>query len=240
MTETSNASSIQSPLVEQPKRMHPLLLIAASLGIYFCADILGNLIGQISLYGFAELVPHLMDEVMKDTFFLGFAWAFFVLPINLITLGLYHWRKWRKYRTPIVLAPSLFFLAEVIMVFIFHFPTASLEFKEDTGVALPKSARDFLSVFHQNYSARDENIYFFRCDPQDTETLIKALRLYEIKLGGPYESQNSILNPPKKGWPDAQTWTGVRAFHRDDSQTFTSYTITTSKDETEVYVQVQQ
>ena len=125
----------------------------------------------------------------------------------------------------------MFFVVQVIVVFVFNFPTPSKEFQVDTRAELPKTTQDLHFASDRNFWGRGESYYCFHCDSHDTEMLIKAMNLQEDKTGDP-----RIPSPRKPDWPDARSWQGTRIFNRFDPVNLTSRTLITDKNETQVYV----
>ncbi len=226
---------MELPKREKPKQTRAFLLILASYGIIVPAMIMIELTEQMALNDFSEIRPNLVSLIIQWAAFWSVAWAIFALPINLITLRLYRRHFWSRFRTLIVLAPSMIFLGLAIRGLAFNYPTPSKEFQVDAGVPLPKSARGLHSSWDRNlWYTTNEDMFYFRCDPSDTEMLIKDMHLKENLSGIPDSPA-----PEKPNWPDVREWQGMRVFngvtYEANDDELIHHTLITDKTETQVY-----
>lgn len=160
------------------------------------------------------------------------AWLGLVLPLNLLVGGLYHWRRWQRGRTWLVLGPSLLVFALIILAEITDPPTASARFQHDAGLPFPPSAENVQHYFRGVGVGGMDEYFYFRCQPADTLSLIKTLGL---------KSADSNSAPDPKvlqniGFSNLQDWPDPKTYRLDDQSDGLFIELTTDKPNRQVFL----
>lgn len=134
---------------------------------------------------------------------LGISWLVFGLLPALAIHGLYRWRRWHRFRVPLLLLPGIVPVALVTANLIFDPQTPAQRFKQFTGVDLPASTLDLRAHFSGGGIADYTDCYYFRCSSEDTNRLIEALH----RISEPTAPTSSgFERAPFPNWPDPSTW----------------------------------
>lgn len=235
MADTPEATPLAAgPNVDPPKQTSVFRLFAASLGIYMLTLFLSYLFEEFALNGVVDGIVNSFEKSIFYVMIFGLAWLLNIFPLNLLVLGLYRWRRWRKYRTQFVLGPSLCIFGISMLLEVFNWPTAHQLFKVETGVPLPDSAQDLRSSGEHTAMGQIRDTFYFRCNPHDTEKLIQAMHLDEDNTG----FGNSPIERPKPDWPDPRTWKGRRVYTHSDAKNWVFYNLVTDENQNQVYVYI--
>lgn len=189
-------------------RVPPLLHLVLS----FVISVSGYIIDQTVRW--SDPVRGLVNGLIHAFFLYGIIWILFVLPLSLLIYGLFRWRGWQRFRSQAVLLPAItLFLLQVASLFT-NPPTVANRLRRFADVDLPASARDIRANFTGGGIADYGDTYYFRCTPDDTERLIRALKLYAVTDAFELE-QDPLKRAPLPSWPDPSTWTGSTLYRGD-------------------------
>jgi hypothetical protein len=152
-------------------------------------------------------------------FLTGFVWLLFVLPLSLLIYGLFRWRGWQRFRSPAILLPAIVFFVLGVANLFTNPPTAANRLQRLAHVELPPTGRDIRTHFTGGGMADHGDTYYFRCSPDDTERLIRALKLQPTSHD--FE-QSHFDRAPFPSWPDPSTWAGSTLYrgNREDGPWF--------------------
>lgn len=151
---------------------------------------------------------------LVHVFLFGFLWLLLVLPLSLVIYGLFRWRGWQRFRSSAILLPAIVFFILGVTNLLTDPPTAANRLRRLANVELPPTAREIRTHFIGGGIADYEDIYFFRCAPDDTESLIRALILQPATQDF---NQNLFERAPFPLWPDPSTWAGS-TLYRGESE----------------------
>ena len=160
------------------------------------------------------------------------AWLGLVLPLNLIVGGLYHWRRWQRGRTWFILGPSLLIFALIIVAEIIDPPTAAARFQHDAGMPLPPSAENVQHYFRGVGVGGFDEYFYFRCQPADTQSLVKILGLKPADSAHPPD-QTTL---PPTAFPDPQTWPAPKIYRLDNPNDGLFIELTTDESNHQVFL----
>jgi len=197
---------IRPDIPVNPPRPVPLFrLLVASFVIFVSSAIVAETI---------EWTDHFAG--FKSSYFsallFAIAWLGLVLPLNLIVGGLYHWRRWQRGRAWFVLGPSLLVFTLIIAAELIDPPTASARFQHDAGMPLPPSAENVQHYFRGLGVGGMDEYFYFRCQPADTQSLIKTLGLKPADGARPPDQKTL----PPAGFPNPQIWPAPKTYRLDD------------------------
>jgi hypothetical protein len=226
MTDSPQVAESTPPLppppATLPRQPHLLKLLVVSFLMFTGSDVLNQ------AFRWSDLMEGLFNGVF-NSIFIGIAWLFYGLVPGLLVAGLYRWRGWRRFRTVAITAPGIAALTLTIAGLIFDPPTPAGRLKRFTGADIPSSARDLRAHFSGGGLADFGDFYYFRCTPEDTDVLIRALGL--IPVESPW-----FEKPPFPAWPDPATWAGSTLYGggRDENRWF--YYMRTDATREQVYL----
>jgi hypothetical protein len=206
---------------------HLLLLLVASFVLFTGSFVLDQAFRWTDpLEGITSGVFHV--------FFTGIAWLLYGLVPGLLIYGLYRWRGWQRFRTVAIVFPGIAALVVAIVGLIASPTTPAKRLKQFTGADLPASTRDLRTHFTGGGVADFGDTYYFRCSPNDTDALIRALSLTPTDS----HDQHFFSKRPFPAWPDPSTWTGSTLYRggRDEGGWF--YYLHTDAPREQVYLLV--
>ncbi|MEM8956019.1 MAG: hypothetical protein AAGD22_17825, partial [Verrucomicrobiota bacterium] len=181
------------------------------------------------IYGFLNGVFHV--------FIFGFVWIVYVLPWSLLILGLYRWRKWRRFRTQWVLAPAVLVFLMFLWSLAFYPPSAPQRFKSFAKTELPQNVKNLHFRFSGGGIGDFSDTYYFETTPDEVDRIIAEMNLAEDERFG-REGMFGTSVSPLAGCPDFSTWIGAKQYRAwDDDQHWFYYVIVDSS-RTKVYVLV--
>ncbi len=152
-------------------------------------------------------------------------WCLVVLPVSGLVHALCRRNGWWRARTIALLLPGM---ASVIFLsgsLILAPPTAANLFKKNTGQPLPPGCTE-VRMFHEGscLGFGMTSIFSFRCRPEDTDELIRILRILRMDPQSD-QSQTQPLNIINRNvtasWPDPATWKGSNVYFVDDDDSIT-------------------
>ena len=189
-------------IAAQPPRRETslILLLGASFGMFTGSFVLDQAFRWTDpLHGIANGVFHMS--------IIGVVWLLEGLLPGLLIYGLYRWRGWQRFRSLVIVSPSLVLCASVITGLIFSPTTPASRLKRFTGIDLPASAHDIRTDFTGGGICDYGDTYYFRCDPKETDALVEALRLHFVE---PRSSEAFGRISPE--WPDLSEWSDRSAY----------------------------
>jgi hypothetical protein len=214
---------------QRKKSLNFFLILLISFAIFN----LGYIIDQT--FRWTDAYEGFVNGIFHITVF-GIGWFLYVLPWGLFVFIIYRWRKWKRYRSLLVLAPSIALLIYFVGSLVFWPETPNERFKRFTGVSLPASVSNLHWHFSGGGIADYDDTYYFTCKSEETDRLIKNMKLekdpYFEKEGG-YSPVNVLPN-----CPDYSTWDGLSQYRggKDNGEWF--YYLLTDSSKTKVYVVV--
>lgn len=169
-----------------------------------------------------------------ETIYLGFGWCIYLMPWSIVVYALYRWRRWKRFRTHWILAPSVFLFVVMIAGLIFEPPTPQNRFRSFTKVELPEMASEIRYSFSGGGLADYGDQYYFKCSPAEVKRLVHEMHLEVDQSYTSPESYTIIRGFSDRS--DPKTWVGGTQY-RGGSGSW-SYYLLTNKDQTEVYIYV--
>lgn len=159
--------------------------------------------------------------------------AIFVLPYSLLVIGLYQWRKWRRFRTQWLVAPACLALIATLANLVVEPPTAANRFRRFAKAELPADARNLLySASGGGFADYDDN-YYFETSPAEVHRLLREMKFDPAKGG---ELGFSIISGAKSlNGPDPAAWTEARVYQRHNVDGW-YYTLITDVAKSRVYI----
>jgi hypothetical protein len=210
------------------KPPHFFLLLVASWTIF---------VSSVIIWDILLWTDHFTGFVagMGASLFYSIGWGIYILPLNLVVGFLYRWKKWRRFRAAFVLAPSVIIACWSFLGLALHPPTGRNLFYQDTGVAVPGTATNFLSFlsgagFGPRASGGRRDHFYFQCNPTDTKNLIAALKLEKADRS----ALDLIADVP--GLPSPFSWPSAHFYQRIDSVHLVFITVVTDKNEGQFYM----
>lgn len=161
----------------------------------------------------------------------------YVLPLSLIISGIYRWRRFKRFRTQWILAPSILIIAVMVGSLVFDPPSPAKRFEEFAKTTLPNNPRDLHYRFTGGGLADYGDTYYFTTSPSEVERLIRDMGLEENET---YTSESMLYSgfSPLPGCPDFNTWEGAKQFKGWDDRQHWFYYIITDSTRTQVYVMI--
>jgi len=218
----------------EPRRLHFGHILLISFVVYS----LGYIIDQTVRW--TDHLRGFMNGVLQSTVPFGFQWCILVLPWSVMIFALYRWRKWRRFRTHLVLAPAVVWLIVSIGSLIVYPPTPSNRFKQFVKIDLPKNIQNLRYDFTGGGLADYRDSYYFQTTPEETDRLITEMKLAPA---GPFArdgtdgpSDWAVEIPP--GFSDITQWQGAVLYRRTDDLTGWYYSLITDSNKTRVYIEV--
>ncbi len=224
---TEQAPGKEADFVGEVRQMH----LAKALFFSFCLFSLGLVIDQTARW--TDRFHGFLNGLFETIYF-GFGWCIYLMPWSIVVYALYRWRKWKRFRTHWIFAPSVFLFVVMIAGLIYEPPTPQNRFRSFTKVELPEMASDIRYSFSGGGLADYGDQYYFKCSPEEVKRLVHEMHL-EVDQG--YTSPESYtLIRGFSDRSDPKTWVGGTQY-RGGSDSW-SYYLLTNRDQTEVYVYV--
>jgi 4-amino-4-deoxy-L-arabinose transferase-like glycosyltransferase len=215
----------------RPKRLHFALLLLLSFLIF----LVGFAFEQALRW--SNHLDGLLSGLVQSGI-LGVAWCLiYVLPWSLIIFGLYRWRRWWRFRTQWILAPSILIAILSIGSLLTNPQSPSNRFKRFAKTNLPANAQDLHFHFTGGGFADYGDTYFFRTTPSEVDRLISDLRLSEDEFYGQEGMSHAIVSP-FSDCPDFSSWKGGKQFKGWDERQRWFYYLITDSTRTQVYVMI--
>ena len=214
-----------------PERLHFALLLFLS----FMAFLLGSAIDQT--FRWTNHLEGLWSGFIQGAIF-GVVWCLiYVVPWSLVILGLYHWRRWQRFRSQWILAPSILILILMIGSLLVDPPSPTNRFKRFAKTELPTNAQNLHFHFAGGGFADYADTYYFKTTPMEVDRLIADLGLAEDEFyGRDRMSHTSITQLPD--CPDFTSWEGSKHFKGWDKWQHWFYNLITDSTRTHVYIMV--
>jgi hypothetical protein len=171
-------------------------------------------------------------NALFHSLFLVIFWIIGFLLWSLPIYGLYHWRKWRRYRSQCVLAPVLLLLLATVVSLVFDPPTAAKRFSRFARAPLPADATNLKFELRGGGISDYSDIYYFETTPTEVDRLIREIGLVEDEFYTP--SQHSFIKLP--GVPDPAEWQGSKRFQKSDDRAHWFHELITDATRTRVYI----
>jgi hypothetical protein len=167
---------------------------------------------------------------------LGVPWCLiYALPWSLIIFGLYRWRRWQRFRTQWMLAPSIWIVAVMLGSLIVDPPSPTHRFAKFAKTTLPLNARDLHFRFTGGGFADYGDTYYFATTPSEVERLVRDMGLEENEsYSSEGMSHTGFTSLP--GCPDFSSWEGAKQFKGWDERKHWFYYLITDSTHTKVYV----
>tara|TARA_R110002049_G_scaffold65450_1_gene171902 strand:- start:9 stop:686 length:678 start_codon:yes stop_codon:yes gene_type:complete len=220
---------MESDETSKPKQTHFALLLVFS----FIAFPVGYSIDQTFRWTnhWEGFLSGLIQGVM-----LAVPWCLiYVLPWSLIIFGIYRWRRFERFRTQWILAPSLLMVFVIVGLLIFDPPTPANRFESFARTALPADVRDLHYRFTGGGFADYGDTYYFGTSPSEVERLVRDMGLEQNEAYSSGSMSHSGF-PPLPGCPDYNTWEGATQFEGWDDRQHWFYYLITDSTRTQVYV----
>jgi hypothetical protein len=215
----------------KPKRMH----FALTLLLSFLASPVGYTIDQT--FRWTNHWDGFLSGLIQGGM-LGIPWCLiYVLPWSLIILGLYRWRRWQRFRTQWILAPSILIVIVMIGSLIVDPPSPTRRFKNFAKTELPANAQNLNFRFSGGGFADYADTYYFKTTPEEVDRIIADMGLAEDELYG-REGLSHTTVSRLDGCPDFSSWEGAKQFQGWDDRQHWFYYLITDSTRTEVYVMV--
>lgn len=174
-----------------------------------------------------------MSGLVHGTIFGVVFFLIYILPWSLIIFGLYRWRRWQRFRTPWMLAPSIFILAFIVGSLLVDPPNPTDRFKRFAKTNLPTNAENLHFHFRGGGIADIGDTYYFTTSASEVDRLIADLGLSEDVKG----VVNSLIKP-LPDCPDFSSWEASEYFSGEDERQHWFYYLITDSTRTHVYVMV--
>lgn len=207
--------------------MHFAKAFLLSFSVFCC----GLLIDQA--FRWTNQWAGLVNGLFQCIYF-GFAWCFYLVPWSVLIFSLYQWRKWKRFRTHWLVAPSAALFVFAMVGLLVEPPTAANRFRSMAKIELPSTASDLHYSLSGGGLADYSDEYYFKCRPQDVQKLIEGM---ELSLDASYKGPGSytIING-LPGCPDPESWAGSVQYRRDEKLWF--YYLLTNQSKNEVYIYI--
>jgi hypothetical protein len=215
----------------KPKRMH----FALTLLLSFLAFPVGCTIDQT--FRWTNHWDGFVSGLIQGGI-LGVLWCLiYVLPWSLIIFWLYRWRRWQKFRTPWILAPSILIVTVMIGSLIVDPPTPAKRFKNFAKTELPSNAQNLKFRFSGGGFADYADTYYFKTTPEEVDRIIADMGLAEDEFYGREGFSHTTVSQ-LDGCPDFSSWEGAKQFKGWDDRQHWFYYLITDSTRTQVYVMV--
>ena len=225
------AKKMDSDETSKPKRMH----FALTLLLSFLAFPVGYTIDQT--FRWTNHWEGFLSGLMQGAIF-SVAWCLiYILPWSLIIFGLYRWRRWQRFRTQWILAPSILIVTVMIGSLIFDPPRPANRFKNFAKTELPANAQNLCFQFRGGGFADYSDTYYFKTTPEEVDRIIADMGLSEDEFYG-REGMSHTTVTQLEGCPDFSSWEGAKQFKGWDERQHWFYYLITDSTRTQVYVMV--
>lgn len=166
-------------------------------------------------------------------FFNGITWLLIILPWSLVIRALYRRRKWRRFRSQWVLAPSLLVMALTFATLVFSPPTPENRFRHFAHTELPENVDQLHYHFTGGGIADFGDTYYFQTTPAEVDRLITEMALQEDTFFAERKAGYSSV-PTLPDCPNHQLWPDAKLYQRSENGWF--YYLLHNAEKTEVYV----
>lgn len=151
-------------------------------------------------------------------FLFGGVWSLAVAAITFFPLGLiWWWLRWRHAFVVIAVLSAAVICAGAVRRWQAS-PLVASHFQKYFGASLPASAH-VIRVRGTTPPDPGQVLYFIECRAEDTRALIADLGVKEVLPETGFGSDDFLIHPSPRGWPQYETWKGRRWFMRRDGQT---------------------
>jgi len=179
----------------------------------------------------------------------GIAWTVYIVPWSLIILGLYRWRKWKRFRTAWLLGPAVLACALPIVGLAIAPPTAKGTFERIIVRPMPESISN-LKAFRSGGGIADYTyVLYFEIAPQDFDKILKsrpfelshrqlkAVPMFRTSLGtnSVRSTFEYLLGDDAATWPSPHDWGEVEVYEYNTEDYYWGYRIVTDKEHRRVY-----
>lgn len=220
-----SATSEDAVVALNSAHMHIAKAFLLSFGIFCCGLVVDQTLRWTNPW--AGMVNGLFQCI-----YVGIAWSFYLVPWTLLIFGLYRWRKWKRFRTHWLVAPSAVLFVFVTVGLLVEPPTAANRFRSRAKIELPATATDLHYSFSGGGLADYSDEYYFKCRPEDVQKLIEGMKLsLDTSYKGPGD-YTIISGLP--GCPDPDSWTGSAQYRKNEETWF--YYLLTNQSKSEVYI----
>ena len=178
------------------------------------------------LQGAANGVTHIMVY--------GVMWFLFALPWALVVFGIYRWRRWNRFRTPVVLLPAFLALGSVLVSLVVSPPTPHRRFEAFTPSTLPKNVENLRANYFGGGFTDYTDTYFFETSSDEIERIISDLDLEPRNV---YSNNYSPIEQ-FEGWPNFMDWKGKEFYSGWDEDQHWFYYLLREESDTKVYIVV--
>jgi hypothetical protein len=169
---------------------------------------------------------------------LAIPWSIiYIIPWSLIIFGLYRWRRWHRFRTQWILAPSVVATWVLIGSTILESQSPIKRFERFTKTSLPSDAKDLHCVLSGGGSIDFFDTYYFSTSPTEVDRLIREMNLEEDDLYTRGALSHSGIRP-LEGCPDYTSWQGSTLYKGWDKEQQWFYYVITDSTRSRVYVVV--
>ncbi|MDR2981027.1 MAG: hypothetical protein LBV12_02130 [Puniceicoccales bacterium] len=168
------------------------------------------------------------------------AWIFMLLPIHALAYFLcsrYQWYRFLFWGT--LTLPSCVLLSSIPGICVGP-PPPEFHFEALTKIPFPQSAHERKTYFTGGLLTDRCDTFYFRCSAEDTNNLIRALKLQLSNEELTHYMTNSFI--PDKGWPDPAKWEGLKLYRGDDGDSrkdafaYRFYELLTDESRTQVHL----
>lgn len=220
----------EEPAKSDPKRLNFGLLLLISFALFN----LGYIVDQTIRW--SDHGQGLINGLVHVLFF-GMAWCLYMLPWSLMVLGLYRWRKWERFRTQWILAPSVLLVLGMLGGLLVDPPTPSRRFRDFAKIEMPSNVRNLRYQLKGGGIADYSDTYYFETTPEEVERIIAGMSLDEDKF---YGREGLTLTSIKKlpDCPDFSMWKGARKYKGSDETMNWFYELITDDSRTKVYMRI--
>ena len=227
----SAENSAEEAKASEPKQLHFAILLLLSAALFVAAYAVNEAFRWTDhLQGFANALRHGPFIIMP--------WLVVVIPWSLLVAGLYKWRKWVKFRTHVVIAPSYMMLALAIVGLVMDPPTAAKRFESRSGIPLPDHVKNLECHFSGGGFIDYTDRYYFETTSAEVDRLIEGMDLKERELYRVNQRYLFMLES-LPGCPDYHDWPNARLYERaDPAKSSWFYYLITDESRTQVYIMI--
>ncbi len=222
--------------------MHFGLVLLISFAVFNLGQIVDQTFRWTNhAHGFMNGVFHVMIY--------GIAWCIYLIPWSLVILGLYRWRKWKRFRTAWLLGPALLACALPLAGLVVDPPTAKGTFEKMIVRPMPESVSN-LKAFRSGGGIADYTyLLYFEIDPKDFDKVLKSRpfelsdgRLNDVSMFRTSVGTNSVraafdyfLGDDASTWPSPHDWGEVEVYEYNTENHHWWYHVVTDKEHRRVY-----
>jgi len=203
----------------------------AWLALSFALFALAYIIDQ--MFRWSDPFSGFMNGVIH-AWVMGILWCLFLLPWGLLVLGLYRWRKWRRYAAFWILAPSLSMFVWTAGSLVFEPPTASTRFERFVEAKFPENAEELHVFFSGGGLADYGDAYFFKTTPEEVDRLIREM---DLSLQSHSEPEGFPVVEIAE-CPSFSLWAGPQHYKGGSHESGWFYDLVVDASRTQVYLRV--